>query len=192
MDTLDDDFTTPNPDEISPRPVGIRYGLILALVTIGLSIVAQIFGGEPGNENFGLGILLGCLSFIIIIGVIAAGIKVHRDQELGGFISFGRAMTVTFWIGLIYTIIATAWQFIYTKLIDPTAHEQALEIQEDTLNQLRAQVEDGEVPEAYLSIAESATSLGTNPIALFIFSILIILFLGLFVSLFMKKDKPMA
>lgn len=192
MDTLDDNFITPDPSETSPRPTGIRYGVILALVTIGLGIVGQLLGGDSGMENVGLTSSLGCLSIVIMIGIIAMGVKAHRDEELGGFMSLGRGLAVSFWIASVYSAIATVWGYVYSRIINPSVQERADELLEESLNQVRVQVEDGEAPEMMLTYMETMASLGTNPIFGLIVSMIIILFIGFFVSLFMKKDRPMA
>ena len=192
MDTLDDNFTTPNPDEISPRSTGIRYGVILALVTIGLGMFGQILGGDSGMENVGMTSSLGCLTFVIMIVVIVLGVKAHRDQELGGFMTLGRGMAVSFWIGLVYSAIATVWQFFYSRFINPSVQERLDEVMEDSLNQVRVQVEDGEVPEVVLTYTETMLSIATNPLFGFIVAMICVLFFGFFVSLFLKREQPMA
>ena len=176
----------PDPSQVSPRDTGLRYGVILALAGIIIGIVVYLMGGsDPANA--GSSGSLGCLSIIISIAIIVMGIKAHRDKDLGGFISLGRGMSVSLWMGLAYGVISSIWNYVFTNFIAPESMEAA----QEAIDQVRAQVEDGEAPEWTLSLVENATTLGSNPLFGMIAGLIFVLFFGFFASLFLKRERPM-
>ena len=185
MNTLDDQ-NFPDPSEISPRDTGIRYGVILALAGIIFQAVIYLIGGDPVSGQ-GAGGSLGCLSGIVSIAIIAMGIKAHRDKDLGGFISLGRGLSVSFWMGLISGIISGIWTYLFTNFIAPDSMDAAKE----AIDQVRAQVEDGEAPEWLLSFTEGAMNAGSNPLFGIIGGIIFAMIIGFFASLFLKRERPM-
>jgi len=180
MDTLDANNNFPEPSEISPRPTGVRYGVILGLAAIILGGLTYVMGG--GDPNSSVGGMLGCLSGIISIAIMVHGIKSHRDNELGGFMTLGRGMSVSLWMGLVYGVIYSVWNYVLTKFIAP-------DIMDAALDQIREQVDDGDTPAEGLEWTETIMNIGTNPIFTFVTALLMILILGFIISLILKKDR---
>ena len=186
MDTLDGDQMQmiPDPSEVSPRDTGIRYGVILALAGIIFQAITYVVNGDPtGGGSSGL----GCLSGIVSIAIFVMAIKAHRDNDLGGFISLGRGVSVSLWMGLISGIISAIWNYVFINFIAP----ESMDAIKESLDEIRAQVEDGEAPEWLLSFTESAMNIGTNPLAIVTGSIIMALIIGFIASLFLKLDRPL-
>ena len=59
----------------------------------------------------------GVISFALSITMLVLAIKHHRDNELGGYISFGRGFKTGFLTALFYGIIATIWTVIFINFI---------------------------------------------------------------------------
>lgn len=126
MNTLDS-IKMVDPKEVSPQPIILRYGLILGLVLVGLSLVANMAGlNDPSKSQYG-GMLIGLVSMVLYIGFQISGIKKHRDADLGGFVSFGRAFTVAFGIGLIAALVSLVFNYLYMNLINPDFTNQIME-----------------------------------------------------------------
>jgi len=84
-----------------------RYGLMS-----GLFITAWMVGSIAWcytHSNFEGNMLLGYAAMLLAFSFIFVGVKNYRDQENGGYISFGKA----FKIGLLITLIAST---IYTAV----------------------------------------------------------------------------
>ena len=187
MDTLDT-LNLPEPKDVSPRNTGLKYGIILALVGLIFQLLMYLMGWADGSSGDPTMILLfNILALGLTIAIITMGVRYHRNNELGGFISFGRAMTVCFWMGLIYGIITAIWGWVYGHIIAP----ETLENLEKEIEKIRMQVEDGDAPEYVLTIVETTFSFTNNPLIMMIMSLLSILFFGLFVSLFLKRSRPL-
>ncbi len=112
MATLDGNYI--DPTNISARETGIRWGLILGLVSSIVSLIMYFTGiMESGKSSW--------LSFFasitpILVCIYYAQVQ-HRDNELGGFMSLGRAVTVALWVGLIAGLIALAFSFFFFSFI---------------------------------------------------------------------------
>lgn len=85
-----------------------RYGLIASVIVVSLSLVGWTLMGSVFDystaEAFGYLTMLVSLSFVFF------GVKAYRDHELGGTLSFGRALSV----GTLIALIPSAAFFLYT------------------------------------------------------------------------------
>lgn len=105
---------------VSYWPVVQRYGLIGGLVLIAFALVSFLFGlNDPTNANVFLGLITFAVSAILYIAIGGWAARSHRDQDLGGYISFGRAFRVAFLALLIAMVIGALFQLLYTTLIEP-------------------------------------------------------------------------
>ncbi len=73
----------------------------------------------PVPTSFGTMILTFVLIFAIGIGATVMAIKHHRNNELNGYISFGRAFLLGFLTLVIAAAISTVFQMVYVLAIDP-------------------------------------------------------------------------
>lgn len=93
-----------------------RFSLILISITITLELAKHFLGWNnevASNQDFIF--ILFTLTFAISIAVVFMMIKRHRDEDLGGFISFGKCVIAAFWMGIFYGILAVGWDFIFFK-----------------------------------------------------------------------------
>ena len=181
MSTLDELNTPPDPNEVTPIKTGLTYGIILVVVGIAFQLLTNAIGL---SGNF----MVGTISLIIPIAVIVFAIRYHRDKELGGFISLRRGWAVTFWMGISYGIFVGFWVWFNNNVL---ASDEANALQQRELDKIRAQVEDGELPQEMLGMMEWFIEVLANPIFMMTMALLSILFIGFFVSLFTKRERPL-
>lgn len=88
-----------------------RYGFIAGLIVTAWMVgsVAMCYS----RNNFEGNMMLGYASMVLAFSFIYVGIKSYRDQDKGGFISFGKA----FKVGLIISLIAST-MYVVVWLID--------------------------------------------------------------------------
>lgn len=79
----------------------MTYGLVAGGVTIGGVILGQLLA--KGSESMAFLEQLGFLIMFVAFSLIFIAIKRHRDEDLGGVISFGTA----FVLGLGITVVAS-------------------------------------------------------------------------------------
>lgn len=117
-----------NVTPLSTRSVGLKYGLISALVGVGLFLVSAVAGLNPfqGALNWvGLGIT------VVLMFLAQKNFKDNGD----GFMSYGQGVGIGFWFVLISTVITIAIMFVYVSFIDNAPmelfyEEQAVKMEE--------------------------------------------------------------
>lgn len=118
FDTLDNPLGNyPQESSVSMMPTVLRYGLIGGLVLM----VVNLFFAVSGINVFSMGMaaLTTFLTFAIYLVMMVMAVKKHRDQDLGGYISFLRAFLVAFLASMLAALIANFVNWIYGNFIDP-------------------------------------------------------------------------
>lgn len=130
MTTLDTPNTSVDPRDVPYLPTAVRYGLIGGLIGIVFSMIGNLTGlTEPdGSGGFNvISTLFGLVGFVIFIATGIMAIRFHRDQELGGFATFGRAFMTSFVALFVYGAILGIFSFVYTNFIDPGLLDRILQ-----------------------------------------------------------------
>lgn len=134
MSTLDNIDEQPRPEEVSPWPTGSRYGLLAGLVLVVVSLALHLAGavdytGQDGSSSW----ITNILNWGIIIVAIILAVRQHRDQELGGLISFGRSFYVGFIVSLLIGVISAVWGYVFFGFIEPGLIDTMLEMQKEQM-----------------------------------------------------------
>lgn len=181
MTDFNDSGRLADPSTVSVWPTALRYGGILGAIAVILGLVMYLGGlTDPENAQSGATIGLGCLSGIITIVGLVLAIKKHRDEDLGGAISLGRAIGVGTATALISGVINAVWGVILNNVIDPDMLERNREAMIE-----KAQPGQEEVTEM---IAGIMTNPIIGPLATILISALVGLVLSLIIGAIMKKD----
>lgn len=165
---------------ISTRSVGLRYGLILAIISIIYFLILSLAGinAQEGAWNY-LGIL-----FTIAILILA---HKYFKENGNGFMSYGEGVGIGFWICLVSSVISTLFSYIYIKFIDASMLDM---IREKQLESMEGRgMSDEQIEQAMEMAAKFST-----PEMILIFGILMGLFFGmlvvLLVTIFTQKKNP--
>ncbi|MFT5384736.1 MAG: uncharacterized membrane protein YhaH (DUF805 family) [Saprospiraceae bacterium] len=188
MNPLDEPMNYIDPSSVSPRPVAMRYGLIWGLIGIMVGLLAHILGwSDPSDPNTTMTILISVISLGISVTMIVLAVKTHRDQELGGYMTFGRGFTTGILTTLFNAVIATIWMVIFFSLINPDMFDM---IEQGMLRQW----EEQGMSEEQIEQAKGFATMFTGPTFMTIATFLGTLFWGAIISLIvsavMKKDAP--
>ncbi len=116
-----------DPSGVSFWPTALRYGVIGALISIIYSLIGNLTGIASTCMGFIAPTLFGVGSLVITVLVLVYGIRQHRNNELGGFISFGRAFMVGFVIMLVMSVIGQVFNYLYLTYVDPEMINNMLE-----------------------------------------------------------------
>lgn len=158
----------------------LTYAALLGVSNIILNVILYVSGYQ-------LAPWAKWLTYPLLILWVALGIKSYKEKELNGFISYGNAFSIGFFISFIGGLIGLVYMMIFVSYIDPDYMNKILEISEQTM--VDKGMSESSIEHA-LSMQRKFMSplwfslLGTLGIA---FSSLII---SLLVSLFLKKDDP--
>jgi hypothetical protein len=186
MATLDNPNNYTDPSTVSVVPTGNKWGLILGLVGIVLSLLFTMTGmidysGTKSNW------LSSTISWGATIAIIYMALNAHKNDDLGGYLSIGRAAKMGAYLGLISGILVAIYTFVYFKFIQPdfmsTIMDTAISNAEDK----------GQDPEAVKKGMEMMSWMfnpGAMAVMGFLGSILMDTIFGLIIGLFIKKDPP--
>jgi hypothetical protein len=119
MSNVLDTPPTVDPSSVPFTQTVIRYGVIGGLIMVIYSLLGNITGLSNPSSGIAMTIIFALLSFVIYIAVMVMGVRKHRDEELGGYVSFGRTFLVGFLIAVIMGVIGQIFNFFYLNFIDP-------------------------------------------------------------------------
>jgi len=185
MDNSTDNQLFVEESAASYQSVVLKYGVLAALVGIVLGLVMYMADMvDPANNTIN-----SVIQMAIYIGAIAFAIKEHRDDDLGGYISFGRAFTVGILTTLVLAVINAIWTYIFMAFIAPDMVDMIMDAQMQGMA-------DGGMDEDQIEEAMEMTKGFMSPGIISAMSIFGSLFMGAIVSLIvsaiMKKNSPYA
>lgn len=164
---------------VSPSSVGLRYGIMLGIVSIILTAVGLITGQEQ-NTVFSI------LGLVVLIAFIVLAHRAFK-QAHGGFMSFGQGVTIGTIATVISTVLSSLFRYVYTTFIDPQATERAMEA-------ARAKLEAQGMSDEQIDQAVALTSKMSNgPMAVvlaIVFGLFVGLILSLIISAITKRNRP--
>ena len=183
-------------NQVSSKPIGVRYGLILGLVSAALSIVFIMtntidFSGTKSNY------LSSIISWAVSIFFFYKAIDTYKI-EMNGYITLGKCISVSLWVGLVSGLISAVFMchlfnhsfnfmFVYFKFIDPTFIDKTMDL-------MRANLEEKGMDASQVETAINMSSMFLSPASMagftLIGSLFMALILGLILGLILKKDPP--
>ena len=107
------------------------------------------------SKGFGTIALVGLVSIAIGILILVYAVREHRDQQLGGLISFKRVFIVALGVMLLSGLANQLFSYVYMNFINPNAIS---EIMEST----RAMLEKMSMPEEAIEKAISEAELSAK------------------------------
>lgn len=157
----------------------LNFGTILGLVLMLISLLIFVF------ELYDQSKWLNWVGTAILVAGIVIGTKKFRDNECGGFISYGSALGYGTMVALFAGIITSFFTYIYLGFIDDGFVQHSLMVAEDDMyNQ--------GMPEEQIQMAMEYTKKFMSPGVLATFGVLANVFLGFIVSLiaaaFLKNE----
>ena len=163
----------------STMTMGLITGLALIIYTLLLYATNNLL-----RQNF----LLSVLNYIILIIGIVVGTRSYRDQALGGYISYGKALGYGVVVCVFTGIVFGIFTYLLYEVIDPGLMEKNIKIIQEEM------LKSGMPADQVESMSELQRQF-RSPFMMLIGSIFSYSLLGLIFSLitsaFLKKDQPM-
>ena len=126
MSNLDNPNIVVDESTVPFLPTVLRYGGFAGLALVVYTLVGNMTGLAIPTSMMG-GLAVFALMIVIWVVVAILVIKYHRDKQLGGNISFGRAFVVSFLSLLLAAAISTLFSVLYMTVIDPGFADEAVE-----------------------------------------------------------------
>ncbi len=183
MSTLDDPGFGNQP-KVSPWPTGLRWGLIIAGVSIAVELLSYLTGSfNPADRWSGTMLMWTLVSFAASFYMYFRMQTEHRDRELGGFIRLGRCVGLGAIAGLVSGVATGIYSAIFYGLVEPNL------MRESMLQKLQS---DG-MSEEQIEMAMKFSGWFTTPTAMMVMApiggLIIGCIIGLVVGFFTKRDR---
>ncbi len=156
----------------------MNYGAMLGLALIIYSLLLWMFDASTNQY-------LGYISFIITITGIVIATRTYRDQEQGGFITYGRALGVGTLTSLFAGIITSFFTYLLYTVIDPGLVAKTHAIMEQGYY-------DAGLTDSQIEMAMNMAKRFTNPVMMAVLglfsSVLMGFIFSLITSIFLKNE----
>ena len=160
-----------NQQKTSKRSIMINYGLLLAFISILIS-VANYAIGDIYDPHWAINVI----SVIVMIVVLVLGIKKLKDTN-EGLLSLGESLKTGIGIALVSVIVFMVYFYVFAKFIEPEFINRTAEV-----NLAKALEQRPDTPQEALDMQEKMTK---NYFFAFAFGFMAVfnLFIGFVVSL---------
>jgi hypothetical protein len=166
-------------EKTTTRQIGLRYGLIVALIIVVYSLILQ-FTGLAMNRPLGF-----LVYAILIAGIYMAHIAFKKDGD--GYMSLGQGIGIGMWITLVAGVISSVFSFLYVKFVDDSMIQTAMD-------EAMTQMEERGMSDDQIDQAMNITEKFMQPGALLVIGLISMLIVGFILSLIVsaitKKTNP--
>ncbi len=156
----------------------MNYGAMLGLALIIYTLLLWMLD-KTGHTGLGL------VSYLIMIVGIVLATKSFRDQESGGFISYGRALGVGTLTCVFAGIITSFFTYLLFTVIDPGLMDKTYLMMEEAYY-------DAGMTDSQIEVAMDMAKRFTNPVMMAVFGVFGSAFMGfifsLITSIFLKRE----
>ncbi len=156
----------------------LNYAILTSVVLILISLVIYI--ADLFEHNW-----ISFLSYAVLLAGIIAGTLKYRNESLGGFISYGKALGFGVLTAFLVSVITGLFSYVFYQFIAPDALERLKEIAEMNILEVDPNASDQQLDLARRMI---------NPILMFFTTVFSYTFIGFIFSLvtaaFLKKKEP--
>jgi TM2 domain-containing membrane protein YozV len=141
--------------KVSPIAVAVRFGLLVAVITILIDFVVRI-----SNVSF---MIYGAVSVVLalvvsVVGVVFAHRAFRRGNE--GVMSYGQGVVIAAVMLLISGVIASVFNYVYVNYVDPEFVDHMKEGL--TAFMERSRVPDEQIAQSVAKFEEMRPPLGTG------------------------------
>lgn len=184
------DYSIPDPALTPYRNHAFRAGLIIAGISVFLSLILYLTGmTENLVKNKPLSWANNLLSFGLTLWFIYSACLQHRQQDLGGYINIGRCLAIGSLSGLIAGIISGIWTVVFMNVIAPDVLDQ---IKDATMQQMADQGQNEERIEKAMEVMKIFFTPTVFFITVAFVSTISGFFAGLISGFVVQKERPYA
>ena len=166
--------------QVTTRSVGVRFGLIAALIGIVYFLILNVAGIDmtQGVWNW--------VGYGITLALVILAQKQFKDKG-DGYMSYGQGIGVAFWMGLVSAVISSIFTYVYIKFIDTGF----LQLVKD--RQIEAMQKQG-MSDEQIDQGMKMASMFMTPEAMFFYmligGLLVTIIIALIVTIFTQKRNP--
>lgn len=165
--------------KVTTRSAGIRYGLMMSVLSIAFFVIMQVAGLDMQGP-------VGYVGWVITAVMLYLAHKYYKDEG-DGYMSIGQGVGIGFWAGLVSSVISSIFTYIYIKFIDSGFMEA---IQDKQIQSMQERGMSDEQIDQAMKFASAFSSAEAIFIFGIVFGILGGVIIGLIVALFTKNNNP--
>lgn len=105
-------------NKVSPFKPALNSGIIMAIVSIVISVLIWVFGLLESMGIMG-GLYIMVFSLIITVVLLVVFTKGYRDTFFAGKITYGQAFIYGLLVIVISTVIVAIYNYVFNSFIDP-------------------------------------------------------------------------
>ncbi len=178
----------PDPSNASYWPHAVRYGLIGSGILVVVGLIMYLAGlSDPEKQQGAVGWINNLISAVVMIWALHSAMKTHRDENLGGYMTYGRALGAGTATSLVMAAVTLVWTLLFFTLIAPEMVDQIKELQ-------MAQMEQQGMTDEQIEQAMEMAGMITSPTGLAVMGALGTFVLGFVLSLiiaaFTRNNPP--
>jgi hypothetical protein len=178
--------TTPKPQSEGIFKPAISNASIISVALIILTLIFYLLNQVQSTAEMVIG-------YVIFLAGLIYSIKIYRDENLGGYISYGQSVGFSLLLGVFTGIITGIFIFVLYSFIAPELLEElrqkAILETERRMLQVNPNVSDSEL-DTIINLQLRFLTPGIMFIASVFSMALQGLIMGLIVSIFMKRKNP--
>ncbi len=132
---------------------------------------------------------LSWISYLLLAAGMLYGTLEFRKKFPNGYISYGKAFTSCFWIGLFAGILATIYMFVFIKFIHPGFIQELMDQIRTNMVTSRPGMSDEQVEQAMNMTAKFMSPVMMTLWGLVVYAISSAI-ISLILAFFLKKEDP--
>lgn len=171
--------------EEKPRSVlvnGVYYGLITGTALIVFSLIMFLL-------DLYLNRAVNWIGYIFLIAGMVWGTIEYRKKYSNGFLTYGKAFTSCFWIGVFAGILSSVYLFIFTQFIHPGFINELLDQTRAGIMTSSPDMSEEQIEQAVEMSAKFMTPVMMTIWGLVMYAIIAAV-AGLILAVFLKKEDP--
>jgi hypothetical protein len=173
-------------EHTSPWPISLKWGIIAGVAGIITSVIKSLGIDYSSVESMmeTQSVWSNYLEYIPLVAAIVLAQAEHRTRELGGYMSYGRAVGIGCIVTLLFSLFLVLYNYLHLTVLHPEAHRaiQDLAIQ-------RAGDVPPEQEEAVISMTRKMTAPGVLSMFVFMAYAFTGVILSIITSLFTRKNE---
>ncbi len=158
------------------------YGLLVGVVMIVYSLIMFI-------ADLYLNQSVSWIGYLILVGGMIWGTLEYRKKYANGFLSYGKAFSSCFWIGMVGGVISTIYFFIFINYIHPGFINEIMDQMRTNMITSNPEMTDDQIEQAI-----SMSSKFMSPLMMTLWGFAgyaaVSAILGLIIAIFLKKEDP--
>ncbi len=168
---------------VTTRSVGIRYGIIMGIVSIAYFVVMTVLNVDMSQGP------ARWASLIFTLVILFLAHKYYKENG-DGYMTIGQGTGIGFWASLVATAISSVFTYVYVKFIDTSFIQQMMDRQRENFEN------QGKMSDEQIDQAMAMTSKFMTPEMMLVFGLIGGVIIGVIcavlLSLFTQKKNPEA